>query len=90
MSFFGKYIEVTPPSRIIWTNDEGDEEGAVTTVTFEERGDSTLVVVSEVYPSKVALDDAIASGSTSGWDEQLRQLDELVASSIADGQAQED
>ena len=80
MSFFGKYIEVTPPLRLVWTNDEGDVDGAVTTVTFEERGGGTLVVLSDLYPSKEALDDAIASGSTSGWSEQFEQLDELIVS----------
>src|SRR5439155_4503160 len=63
MAFFGKYIEVTPPSRIVWTNEES-AEGAVTTVTFEEMGDTTLLVLHELYPSKQALDEAIASGST--------------------------
>ena len=84
MSFFGKYLEVTPPSRIVWTNDEGDEEGAVTTVTFEERDGTTLIVLTELYPSKEALDDAIASGSTSGWSEQFEQLDALVTTLPAD------
>jgi uncharacterized protein YndB with AHSA1/START domain len=79
MEFFGRYIEVTPPSRLVWTNDEGDESGAVTTVTFEERGNETLVVMRDLYPSKEALDGAIASGSTSGADEMFRQLDELLA-----------
>src|SRR3954453_16767609 len=78
MAFFGRYIEVTPHSRLVWTNDEGGEVGAVTTVTFEEKGDATLVVVHELYPSKEALDDAMASGSTSGWGEQFEQLDDLV------------
>ena len=84
MSFFGKYVEVVPPLRLVWTNDEGDEAGAVTTVSFEERDGTTLVVVSELYPSKEALDEAIASGSTSGWSEQFEQLDELVATLPAD------
>ncbi|HKR82785.1 MAG TPA: SRPBCC family protein [Terriglobales bacterium] len=79
MSFFGRYVEVTPPSRLVWTNDEGDEDGAVTTVTFEEkRGGETLVVMHDLYPSKKALDDAIASGSTSGAGEQFEQLDQLL------------
>jgi uncharacterized protein YndB with AHSA1/START domain len=78
MAFFGRYIEVTPPSRLVWTNDEGTEEGAVTTVTFEETHGATRVVVHELYPSKQALDEAMASGATSGWGEQLEQLDELV------------
>jgi len=78
MAFFGKYIEVTPPSRLVWTNDEGDEDGAVTTVTFEERGGQTLVVLHDLYPSKQALNDAIASGSTGGADETFAQLDELL------------
>ena len=80
MTFFGKYLEVTPPSRLVWTNDEGAEGGAVTTVTFEEQGDQTLVVMHDLYSSKEALDDAIASGSTSGMGEIFEQLDELLAS----------
>jgi uncharacterized protein YndB with AHSA1/START domain len=78
MEFFGRYIEVTPHARIAWTNEEGDEGGAVTTVTFEEKGGQTRVVVHDLYPSKEALEGAIASGSTEGMPEQLEQLDELV------------
>lgn len=79
MEFFGTYLEVTAPSRLVWTNEEGDEGGAVTTVTFEEQGDKTRVVVHDLYPSKQALDDALASGSTGGMPDQLDQLDELLA-----------
>lgn len=78
MAFFGRYIEVTPPSRLVWTNDEGGDQGAVTTLTFEERGGETLVVLHDLYPSKEALDEAIASGSTSGFNEQFAQLDEML------------
>ena len=79
MEFFGRYLEVTPHSRLVWTNDEGDGE-TITTVTFEEKGDRTLVVVHDLYPSKQALDDAIAAGSTSisSMPEQLQQLEELL------------
>jgi uncharacterized protein YndB with AHSA1/START domain len=82
--FFGRYLEVTPPSRLVWTNDEGAEgaEGAeggqVTTVTFEETDGKTRLVIHDRYPSKEALDAAIASGSTSGMAEALGQLDELL------------
>lgn len=76
--FFGRYLEVTPPSRLVWTNDEGDEGEQITTVTFEESGGRTRVTVHDRYASKAALDAAIASGSTSGMPESLAQLDELV------------
>ena len=79
MAFFGRYIEVTPPLRLVWTNDEAGDAGAVTTVTFEDEDDATRVVVHELYPSKEALDDALASGSTTGWGEQFQQLEALVA-----------
>jgi uncharacterized protein YndB with AHSA1/START domain len=79
MAFFGRYLEVTPPSRLVWTNDEGGEGGAVTTVTFEQRGARTLVVMRDLHPSKEALDSAIASGSTGGCSEMFEQLDELLA-----------
>ena len=78
MAFFGRYIEVTPHSRLVWTNEEGGESGAVTTVTFEEKSGKTLVVLRDLYPSKEALDAAIASGSTGGFGEQFEQLDELL------------
>src|SRR6202035_5393997 len=65
MEFFGKYIEVTPHSRLVWTNDEGGDGGAVTTVTFEEKGGKTLLVMHELYPSKEAL-DAAGTGAADG------------------------
>jgi len=78
MAFFGRYLEVTPHSRLVWTNDEGAEGGAVTTATFEEHGGTTLLVLHDLYPSKDALDAAIASGSTSGFGETFEQLDDLL------------
>jgi uncharacterized protein YndB with AHSA1/START domain len=78
MEFFGRYLEVTPHSRLVWTNEEGAEGGQVTTVTFEEKGGKTLLVMHDLYPSKEALDAAIASGSTAGMDESFEQLDELL------------
>ena len=78
MEFFGRYLEVTPHSRLVWTNEEGGESGQVTTVTFEERGGMTLLVMHDLYPSKEALDGAIASGSTGGTSETFEQLDELL------------
>ena len=80
MAFFGRYLEVTPHTRLVWTNDEGGEDGAVTTVTFEEGGAGTLVVLQDLHPSKDALDAAIASGSTSGFGEQFAQLNDLLVS----------
>ena len=79
MAFFGRYLEVTPSSRMVWTNDEAGEAGQVTTVTFEEKDGVTQVVVHDLYPSKDALDEAIASGSTGAWSEQFAQLDQLIA-----------
>jgi uncharacterized protein YndB with AHSA1/START domain len=79
MAFFGTYIEVTPHSRIAWTNEEAGEGGAVTTVTLDEKGGKTLLVLCDRYPSKEALDAAIASGSTSGGlNETFDQLDEVL------------
>jgi uncharacterized protein YndB with AHSA1/START domain len=85
MAFFGRFIEVTPPSRLVWTNEEGGADGSVTTVTFEERGGQTLVTVHDLYPSKEALEAAIASGSTSGFGEQFEQLDALLMQHADEG-----
>ena len=79
MAFFGRYIEVIPHSRIVWTNEESPD-GPISTVTFEERNGKTFLVLSELYHSKQALDDALATGSTgtSGASEQFEQLDGLL------------
>ncbi|HTR04495.1 MAG TPA: SRPBCC family protein [Thermoanaerobaculia bacterium] len=77
MDFFGRYLEVTPPSRIVWTNDEGGENGSVTTVTLEEKNGRTLLVMSELYPSKEAL-DAAGTGAQEALHETFPQLDELL------------
>lgn len=78
MDFFGRYLEVTPPSRIVWTNEEGGENGSVTTVTLEDKGGKTLLVMSELYPSKEAL-DAAGTGAADATHETFAQLDELLA-----------
>ena len=78
MAFFGTYQTVTPHSRLSWTNEEDGDGGAVTTVTFEEIGDTTRVVIHDLYPSKASLDAAVASGSTGGMPETLDQLEVLL------------
>ncbi len=78
MEFFGKYIEVIPNSRLVWSNEESGDNGSVTTVTFEEKDGKTLLVMSELFPSKEAL-DAAGTGSADASIETFAQLDELLA-----------
>lgn len=85
--FFGKYLEVTPHSRIVWTNDESGEDGAVTTVTLEEKAHKTLMVLHELYRSKEVRDAALISGSYDGMSETFGQLDEVLATLGAKGGA---
>jgi uncharacterized protein YndB with AHSA1/START domain len=75
-AFFGRYLEVTPHSRLVWTNDEAGDDGAVTTVTFEETAGKTRVVLHELYPSKAALDGNF--GAMDAMGETFEQLDELL------------
>lgn len=77
MAFYGKYLEVVPDERIVWTNDEG-EEGAITTVTLSDQGGTTLLTFHETYPSGAAIEEAL-QGSAAGLPEQLDQLDELLS-----------
>lgn len=77
-TFFGRYLEVTPGARLVWTNEES-ADGPVTTVTFEDQGERTLLVLSELYPSAEPLPDAVA-GMQAMSAEQFAQLDQLLAS----------
>ena len=87
MAFFGTYLEVTPHSRLVWTNEEGGEGGPVTTVTFEETRGQTLLVMHELYSSKEAL-DAAGTGAADAMGESFEQLDELLVTlSTGDGRS---
>ena len=77
MAFFGRYLDVVPNARLAWTNEESDD-GAVTTVTFDEKDGKTLLVLSELYPSKQALDLAL-EGMGEAIPETFEQLDEFLA-----------
>jgi len=77
LAFFGRYLEVAPPGRLVWTNEESGEEGAVTTVTLEDEGGRTRLVLRELYPSKDALDESFV-GMEDTMPEQFEQLDELL------------
>ena len=82
MAFFGKYLDVVPNQRIVWTNEESGADGSVTTVTFEEKNGKTTLVMSELYPTKDAL-DAAGTGAQEAMNETFGQLDELLASLAA-------
>lgn len=79
MDFFGRYLEVTPPSRIVWTNEESGDAGSVTTVTLEEKNGKTLLVLRELFPSKEALE--AGAGAADAMEETFQQLDELLSRS---------
>ena len=78
MTFHGRYVEVVPGKKIVWTNEEGGENGSVTTVTFEEKHGKTHLVLSDIHPSKAALDAELESGAIGGYPEQFNQLDILL------------
>jgi uncharacterized protein YndB with AHSA1/START domain len=90
MAFHGRYLEVTPPSRLVWTNEEADGNGQITTATFEERAGQTLLAVHDLHPSKEALDEDIAAGSTNWNDETFGRLDELVGAATDMGSFRSD
>jgi uncharacterized protein YndB with AHSA1/START domain len=82
MAFFGTYLDVVPNQRIVWTNEESGADGSVTTATFEENNGKTTLVMSELYPTKEAL-DAAGTGAQEAMNETFGQLDELLASLAA-------
>ena len=77
MAFVGRYLEVDPPRRLVWTNEESGD-GSVTTVTLEERDGRTYLVLSDLYPTKAALDEAMEQGGIGALPEQFNQLDVLL------------
>ena len=80
MEFFGRYLEVVPQKRLVWTNEEAGGDGAITTVTFEEKDGKTTLTMSDLHPTKDALDEALGNGSCEGVSETFQQLEDLLAS----------
>lgn len=74
-AFFGRYTEVVPAQRIVWTNEE-DETGAISTVTFVERDGKTFLTFSETYATPEALEASL--GGLDGAPEQFDQLAALL------------
>ena len=83
VAFFGRYLEVIPHVKVVWTNDES-ADGPITTVTFEERDSATHLTLHERYPSKDAL-DAAGTSSAEAMGEIFGQLDELLIRRSANG-----
>ena len=77
MAFFGRYLEVTPCSRLVWTNDESGDAGQLSTLTLEDHGDTTRAVLHELFPSAEAFE--AAKGSYDGIPESFGQLDAVLA-----------
>ena len=83
MAFHGRYLEVTPGARLVWTNEEAGDAGQLSTVTFQEHDGRTKVVLRELYPSKEALDADLEAGSLPCSNETFEQLDALLAGTTA-------
>lgn len=75
-AFFGRYVEVVPDTRLVWTNDEAGG-GAVTTIGFTAAGDGTRLDYSDEHPTAAARDEALGMGEA--MREQFAQLDALLA-----------
>lgn len=79
LPFHGTYVAVSAPCLLSWSNDEEGGAAQITTVKFAESAGGTSVTMQERYPSKDALDEAIATGTVCSMDEPFAQLDELLA-----------
>lgn len=81
MAFSGVFNEVVPDARIVATQlfEQMPHAGeAITTTTFAEHGGTTRLELRQLFPTKEALDGAVASGMTDGMRVTFAQLDELV------------
>jgi uncharacterized protein YndB with AHSA1/START domain len=83
MAFSGTYSEVSRPSRLVCTQVFEPMRAAgeaIVTATFDEQHGKTRLVLYQLYPSKEALDGAVASGMERGVRDTMEQLEELAGS----------
>lgn len=79
MEMHGVYLEVTPPERLVNTENWGEPWPESTqTQVFTEEGGTTLTVATVLYPSKEARDKAIETGMEDGWGRSYERLDEYL------------
>lgn len=90
--FFGKFIEVDAPSKLVHeeTFDPGNVGGsmpsgepAIITLVLDESGGITTLTVTMRFPSKEARDGAVSTGMTNGMEMGYARLDEMFASNAA-------
>ena len=81
IAFSGKYTEVTPHSRLVYTQIFEPMAGAgevIVTVTFDERDGKTTVTSRLLYESVEDRDGHLQSGMESGMRESIDRLGELL------------
>lgn len=87
MGFFGKYTEVTPPTRLVYDQhyDAGSlgvpmtNEPTIITNDFTESGGLTTLTVTMLFASKEERDAAVATGMTDGMELSYERMDALFA-----------
>jgi uncharacterized protein YndB with AHSA1/START domain len=80
--FEGRFREVTPPERLVWTFEWDGMPGyvCVDTVTFEDLGDGTTKVVTDsLFHTTEERDGMLQSGMEQGLNESYVALDRLLA-----------
>jgi uncharacterized protein YndB with AHSA1/START domain len=78
IAFFGEYLEIVRPERIVWTFGFGDNPGGPETYVFEEHDGKTTVTSSATFPSAEERDAALATGMEAGAAETYDRLDEYL------------
>ena len=80
-AFYGEYREITPPSRLVFTEIFAPFPDSVSVVTavFTEEGARTRLTVTARYPTLEVRDTVLASGMARGAGISYDRLEELVA-----------
>ena len=80
-AFHGEYREVTPPSRLVFTEifEEFPDSVSVVTAEFTEEDGKTRLTATVRYPSPEIRDMVLASGMSRGAGISYDRLEDLVA-----------
>lgn len=82
-AFYGKYLEISPPGRIVFTEIFEPFPDAVSVVTAdlseEDNGKRTRLTATVRYPSREVRDMVLGSGMSDGASKSYDRLEELLA-----------
>lgn len=78
------FKEITPPSRLVYDHGDGQRIWFEASITLQEAGSGTLLILRQLYPSKESRDEVIEKfGAVEGGKQHLAKLEAYLKQNLS-------